>query len=86
MFVSQSASYRGKEHCEKVDGRLSDVAAFDGHYDGSQEGQIAECEQQSWGQLMTIWLSCRVISAAPTTPSCESKHTHELNYSDHTFW
>lgn len=47
MFVSQSASYRGKEHCEKVDGRLSDVAAFDGHYDGRQEGQIAECEQQS---------------------------------------
>lgn len=45
--MSQSVSYRGEEHREEVDGRLSDVAAFDGHYDGRQEGQVAECEKQS---------------------------------------
>lgn len=37
--------YRGEEHSEEVDGGLSDVAAFDGHHDGRQEGQITEREQ-----------------------------------------
>lgn len=54
MCVFQSSKYRGEEHSEEVDGSLSDVAAVDGHYDGRQEAQVAECEQESCSQLMTI--------------------------------
>lgn len=63
-------SYRGEEHCEEVDGRLCDVAAFDGHHDGGQEEQVADGEQESCCQLATVGQSCGVIGAAPTTPAC----------------
>lgn len=62
--------YRGEEHCEEVDGGLSDVAVFDGHHDGRQEEQVTEREQQSRRQLVTVRLSCGTISAAPTAPAC----------------
>ena len=72
--------YRGEEHCEEVDRGLSDVAAFDCHHDGRQEGQITEREQQSRRQLATVRLGGRIISAAPTAPAC--KHTHTYNKKD----
>lgn len=74
-----SVCYRGEEHCEEVNGGLSDVAAFDGHHDGRQEGQVTEREQQSCRQLATERLSCRIISAAPTTPAyTPNKYRTEL--------
>lgn len=68
VLLSVCVCYRGEEHCEEVDGGLSDVAAYDGHYDGRQEGQVTEREQQRCRQLATIRLSCRIIGAAPTAP------------------
>lgn len=61
--------YRGEEHGEEVDGGLGDVAAYDGHDDGRQEGQIAEREQQRCRQLAAVGLSGRVVGAAPTAPA-----------------
>lgn len=46
--------YRGEEHCEEVDGGLCEVAAYDGHHNGGQEGQVTEREQQRRQQLATI--------------------------------
>lgn len=46
--------YRGEEHCEEVDGGLCDVVAFDGHHNGRQEEEIADCEQESCNYLPTV--------------------------------
>lgn len=79
MYVSMCTvlrvRYRGEEHCERVDGGLGDVAAYDGHDDGRQEGQVTEREQQRCQQLPTVRLSVGMIGAPPTTPPC-THNTH----------
>ncbi len=75
VSLSLCVCYRGEEHNEEVDGGLGDVAAPDGHHDGRKEGQVTEREQQSCQQLAPVRLSWRIISAAPTAPSCAHKDT-----------
>lgn len=63
-------SYRGKEHCEDVDGGLGDVTARDGDHDGGQEGEVTERQQQRRRQLAAERLGRRVVCASPAAPPC----------------
>lgn len=70
-----TATHRGEEHGEDVDGGLQQVVAPDGDGHGRNKHQVTEAEQESGEELEAVGVGLGVVGASPAIPACgRQKH------------